>query len=165
MGRLPTVGLVQRGAQLPKPDIFRMALRKRSAGNRDRCGGKCRHLYASCPPHLTSSWLRLSPDTTKFTGLKSGFHLDDHAPGSSLRVADSALGSRVPGNSNAGHYPRSRLFRRNPNKPMHLIQGRSFSSTPPASSNRQMACRRHRWARVSHRVPNGHLQRGASQCG
>jgi len=28
MRRLPTVGLVQRGAQLPEPDIFRMALRK-----------------------------------------------------------------------------------------------------------------------------------------
>src|SRR5229473_6387960 len=61
MGRLPTVGLVQRGAQLPEPDIFRMALRKRSSGNRDRCGGKFRHPYALCPPHVTSSCLPISP--------------------------------------------------------------------------------------------------------
>src|SRR6266404_5450101 len=34
MWRRPAVGFVERGAQLPEPDIFRMALRERRAGNR-----------------------------------------------------------------------------------------------------------------------------------
>ena len=51
MRRGPAIGLVERGAQLPKPDIFRMALRDRIAGKR-YCGrGKCRHPCASCPSH------------------------------------------------------------------------------------------------------------------
>jgi hypothetical protein len=41
--------------------------------------------------------------------------------GSILRVADSALGSRVPRNSNAGHYPRSGPITHNPKAYVHSL--------------------------------------------
>src|ERR1700722_17553408 len=54
MGRGPCVRLVKRGAQLPKRNIFRMALGETSARNYHR-RGKRRHTYESCRPHVTTS--------------------------------------------------------------------------------------------------------------
>src|SRR5215471_4389480 len=55
MGCRPAVGLVQRGAQLPEANIFRMALREASTAS-SHCGGcKYRNPWVWRPFHLSSS--------------------------------------------------------------------------------------------------------------
>src|SRR5947209_17437880 len=92
MGRRPAVGLIQRGAQLSEPNVFRMALRETRAGN-SHCGdGMCSDSYASCASmsHVRRSFrllaapapsIRPSNDTAalRFAGCYLGAGIDVQA--------------------------------------------------------------------------------------